>query len=95
MAYTLVWFKRDLRVHDHAPLMHAAQHGPVQCVYVLEPSLWQQPDAALQHLSFLRESLRGTDAELKLDALDALGQTRDLGLRGQLEAALADPKRAP
>ena len=42
-------------------------------------------------LEVLRESLRGTDAELKLDALDALGQTRDLGLRGQLEAALAEP----
>ncbi len=44
-----------------------------------------------QALEVLRESLRGTDAELKLDALEALGQTRDLGLRGQLEAALAEP----
>ena len=45
MAYTVVWFKRDLRVHDHAPLAH----GPVLCLYVLEPSLWTQPDSALQH----------------------------------------------
>ena len=40
MGYTVVWFKRDLRVHDHAPLAHAAAHGPVLCLYVLEPSLW-------------------------------------------------------
>ena len=37
MAYTVVWFKRDLRVDDHAPLAHAAAHGPVLCLYVLEP----------------------------------------------------------
>lgn len=58
MAYTVVWFKRDLRVHDHAPLVDAARQGPVLCLYVLEPSLWAQPDCALQHYGFLRESLR-------------------------------------
>ena len=57
MAYTVVWFKRDLRVHDHAPLAQAAQRGPVLCLYVVEPSLWAQPDAALQHFRFLQESL--------------------------------------
>ena len=59
MGYTVVWFKRDLRVHDHAPLHHAAALGPVLCLYVIEPSLWAQPDAALQHYHFLQESLRG------------------------------------
>ena len=57
MSYTVVWFKRDLRVHDHAPLQHAAAQGPVLCLYVVEPSLWAQPDAALQHYHFLQESL--------------------------------------
>jgi deoxyribodipyrimidine photo-lyase len=56
MAYTVLWFKRDLRVHDHAPLVDAARQGPVLCLYVLEPSLWAQPDCALQHYGFLRES---------------------------------------
>jgi deoxyribodipyrimidine photo-lyase len=58
MPTTVVWFKRDLRVHDHAPLVHAARRGPLLCVYVLEPSLWAQPDSAWQHGQFLRESLR-------------------------------------
>ena len=35
MSYTVVWFKRDLRVHDHAPLQHAAAQGPVLCLYCL------------------------------------------------------------
>lgn len=64
MGYTVVWFKRDLRVHDHAPLARAAAHGPALCLYVLEPSLRAQPDSALQHYQFLRESLRDRAQQL-------------------------------
>jgi len=65
MAYTVVWFKRDLRVEDHAPLLEAARQGPVLCLYVVEPSLWAQPDCALQHYQFLAESLRDLAYRLK------------------------------
>ena len=65
MGYELVWFKRDLRWHDHAALAHAARLGPVRCIYVVEPGLWREPDAALQHFEFVRESLQALDAELK------------------------------
>jgi deoxyribodipyrimidine photo-lyase len=58
MGYSVVWFKRDLRLHDHAALHHACQQGPVLCLYVIEPSLWAQPDAATQHYTFIAESLR-------------------------------------
>ncbi|MCW2310651.1 cryptochrome/deoxyribodipyrimidine photo-lyase family protein [Rhodoferax antarcticus] len=58
MGYSLVWFKRDLRLHDHAALQAAAAQGPVLCLYVIEPSLWTQPDAARQHYEFILESLR-------------------------------------
>lgn len=64
MNYRVVWFKRDFRVHDHAPLAEAARLGPVLCLYVLEPSLWQQPDAAAQHLHFVRESLANLHQQL-------------------------------
>jgi deoxyribodipyrimidine photo-lyase len=63
--YRVVWFKRDLRLHDHAALAEAARHGPVLCLYVLEPSLWAQPDAAAQHLAFIHESLRELHRALK------------------------------
>jgi len=66
MTYHLVWFKRDLRCIDHAALSAAAALGPVRCIYVVEPLLWLQPDVALQHFEFIRESLIEVDAELRL-----------------------------
>lgn len=62
--YSVVWFKRDLRVHDHAPLVEAAKRGPVLCLYVIEPQLWQQPDASSQHYEFIAESLHDLAASL-------------------------------
>ena len=57
MALQLVWFKRDLRCSDHAPLLEAACCGPVLPLYVVEPELWQQPDSATRHWLFIAESL--------------------------------------
>lgn len=65
----VVWFKRDLRIADHAPLARAAAAGPVLPIYLIEPSLWQQPDASGRHWAFIRESL----IELRA-ALARLGQ---------------------
>ena len=65
----IVWFKRDLRVDDHRPLLEAAARGPVLPLYVVEPELWQQPDASERQWLFCRESL----IELR-QALAALGQ---------------------
>lgn len=58
MTYSVVWFKRDLRLHDHAALTAAAARGPVLCLYIVEPSLWAADDAARQHYHFILESLR-------------------------------------
>jgi deoxyribodipyrimidine photo-lyase len=57
-GYSVVWFKRDLRLHDHAALCAAARRGPVLCLYIVEPGLWATPDAARQHYHFTLESLR-------------------------------------
>ena len=65
MSYNLVWFKRDLRVHDHAPLLHASRSGPVLCLYIIEPGLWAGADAATQHYRFLRECLTDLDLALR------------------------------
>ena len=53
----LVWFKRDLRVNDHRPLLEASERGAVLPLYVVEPELWQQPDASERQWLFCRESL--------------------------------------
>ena len=63
--YRVVWFKRDLRLHDHAALTQAAALGPVLCLYVIEPSLWAQADAANQHYQFILESLVDVDGALR------------------------------
>ncbi len=66
MSYQLVWFKRDLRCEDHAALVEAIKRGPIRCIYVIEPTLWLQPDVSLQHFEFIRESLQDLDAQLSL-----------------------------
>ena len=56
---SIVWFKRDLRIHDHAPLAAACAVGfPVLPLYVIEPDYWQQPFASRRHWHFIRDSLR-------------------------------------
>ena len=53
----IVWFKRDLRVSDHAPLAAAAKAGPVLPLYIVEPELWQTPDSSRRHWHFIHDSL--------------------------------------
>ena len=65
MSYGLVWFKRDLRLADHAAFAAAARRGPVLCVLIVEPALWAHPDAARQHYEFMLESARELHAELR------------------------------
>jgi len=72
MAQTLsiVWFKRDLRLHDHAPLAAAcAAAHPVLPLYVIEPDYWRQPFASRRHWHFIYDSL----VELQKDCA-SLGQ---------------------
>ena len=65
----VVWFKRDLRIHDHKPLAHAAARGPVVPLYIVEPGLWREPDAAARHWQFIAECLMELNSDLA-----ALGQ---------------------
>jgi deoxyribodipyrimidine photo-lyase len=80
----VVWFKRDLRLHDHAPLCEAAGRGPVVPLYVIEPDLWRQPDASFRHWRFLRDSLIDLD-----DGLRGLGGALVV-LRGDAIEALTE-----
>ncbi|MFN5695543.1 MAG: deoxyribodipyrimidine photo-lyase, partial [Cyanobacteriota bacterium] len=65
----VVWFKRDLRLVDHQPLLHASLRGPVLPLVVVEPQLWQQADASARQWAFCAESLE----ELRV-VLARLGQ---------------------
>jgi deoxyribodipyrimidine photo-lyase len=83
----VVWFKRDLRVHDHAPLTEAAAGGPVLPLYIVEPGFWALPDSSGRQWRFVAESLAELDAELRArgsalvvrtgDAVAVLGELLD------------------
>lgn len=54
----VVWFKRDLRLHDHAPLSHALQHfGRVILLYIHEPSLQSDERYSERHFRFVYRSI--------------------------------------
>jgi deoxyribodipyrimidine photo-lyase len=60
----VVWFKRDLRVHDHAPLALAAEAAAAAGaalvpLFVVEPGFWAEPDASRGHYRFLHGCLVG------------------------------------
>ena len=61
----VVWFERDLRVRDHAPLAEAAARGPLVCVYVYEPEVLSAPVHDPSHLEFVNECLATLDRELR------------------------------
>ena len=69
-AIHIVWFKRDLRLHDHAPLYAAIQQShAVVPLYVVETEYWQQAFASRRHWHFIHDCL----SELRQDCA-ALGQ---------------------
>ena len=63
-AVQCVWFKRDLRLLDHAPLVEAVRRGPVLPLFLVEPSLVAAPDFDALHWHFIREALGDLQARL-------------------------------
>jgi deoxyribodipyrimidine photo-lyase len=58
MSAALVWFKRDLRLRDHAPLDAAIRSGkPLILLYCLEPALLANPHYRTRHWRFVWQSL--------------------------------------
>ena len=49
----VVWFKRDLRLQDHAALCAAEQSNlALLYIWLLEPQEWAAPENALRHWQF-------------------------------------------
>jgi deoxyribodipyrimidine photo-lyase len=61
----IVWFKRDLRIHDHLPLADACRHGPVLPLFAWEPDVIGGEDYARQHQLFAEECLLELEDDLK------------------------------
>jgi deoxyribodipyrimidine photo-lyase len=65
----VVWFKRDLRTVDHAPLAAAVAAGPVLPLYVAEPDYWRLPDVSARQWTAQRGALE--ELSQRLSALGA------------------------
>ena len=66
----VVWLKRDLRLTDHAPLMHASEFSDaLVLVYIIEPMLIDDPHYDIRHWRFIWQSLR--DIQNQLDGVNA------------------------
>ena len=73
----ILWFKKDFRVIDHAPLMKAFENKiPVLPIYLIEPSFWKQPFSSKRHWSFIRDCL----IDLQRDLINLRSKLHGLGV---------------
>ena len=91
-SVNIVWFKRDLRIHDHAPLYEAGRLSvPTIPFYIVEPEYWRQKFASRRHWHFIHDcltELRNDCARLgqplvvrtghAVDVFDQLGKEYDI-----------------
>ncbi|WDF75109.1 cryptochrome/deoxyribodipyrimidine photo-lyase family protein [Novosphingobium sp. KACC 22771] len=85
----VVWFKRDLRLEDHAALHRAAMAGPVVALVIVEPDYWRGPDTSGRQWRFWRacmadlaEAIARRGGRLCLRVGDAVGELE--ALRAQI-----------
>jgi len=57
VSVQVVWFKRDVRIRDHAPLCEAVTINPILALYVYEPALLQAADHDGAHLRQVNAAL--------------------------------------
>lgn len=66
MSAALVWFRRDLRVHDHAALHHALRlHAPVHCVFVFDTTLLERLPRRDRRVEFILRAVQEVAAALR------------------------------
>jgi deoxyribodipyrimidine photo-lyase len=88
----LVWFRRDLRVDDHAVLATAlAEARRIHCVFVFDPEILDPlADRADRRVSFIHAALAELDARLAAAGGLALGQAALTVLHGRPPRAIAE-----
>jgi deoxyribodipyrimidine photo-lyase len=65
MTRTIVWFRRDLRIADHAPLARAVRRGEVVPIFIFDRALLHHPETAPARVAFMLACLASLDAELR------------------------------
>ena len=83
----LVWFKRDLRVRDHAPLAEAMQFECALGLVVIEPQWLASPECDARQVGFLLDCVAGLQRDLAARGLTLIVRT------GTLPQVLQDLRR--
>ena len=70
MATEVIWFKRDLRLRDHPPLLQAIDSVALSGqsllpLFFVEPERLKQPDTSEIHLHWELDCARALDRELQ------------------------------
>lgn len=65
MNRTIVWFRRDLRISDHAPLHRAISRGAVIPVFIFDRALLHHPETGSARVAFMLDCLRSLDEDLR------------------------------
>ncbi|MGF1490918.1 MAG: FAD-binding domain-containing protein [Microcoleaceae cyanobacterium] len=65
MNRTIVWFRRDLRISDHAPLYRATKRGEVIPVFILDSALLHHPETGAARVAFMLDCLQKLDQDLQ------------------------------
>jgi deoxyribodipyrimidine photo-lyase len=60
---SVLWFRRDLRLHDHPALLEAGRDGPVVALFVLDPALLKP--AGAPRVAYLYRTLRTLGEQLR------------------------------
>ena len=63
-ARALVWFKRDLRLRDHAPLAEAMHFEGAMGLVLIEPEWLASPECDPRHVAFFLACVAGLQREL-------------------------------
>jgi len=65
----VVWFKRDLRCRDHAPLVQAQHFDNAAALVVVEPAWLESPECDPRHVAFWLDSVAQLQAALAAKGL--------------------------
>ena len=68
----LVWFKRDLRLRDHAPLAEAMQFESALGLVVIEPAWLASPECDARHVGFYLDCVAQLQRDLAARGLPLL-----------------------
>lgn len=60
----LIWFRQDLRIHDHVALWHAQKQGQCIALVILSPEQWLKHNDALVKIDFYLRQLQSLKSQL-------------------------------